>query len=98
VFRFVPGSLSAIYVVWPFVFNNFSGSFLKKGILFYFISLICPKNYRSQALEEDYHTRPVFVKQNPREDFPHFLPRVAAEPQLERQFERRTRLALYHLV
>jgi hypothetical protein len=36
-FRFVPGSLLAIYVAFPCIFNNFSGSFFKKDILFYFL-------------------------------------------------------------
>jgi len=30
------GSFSAIHVAFPFVFSNFSGSFLKRGILFCF--------------------------------------------------------------
>jgi hypothetical protein len=57
------GSFLAIYVAFPCVFNNFSGSFFKKGILFYFFISSVPKNRRSQALEKDYHTRPVSVKQ-----------------------------------
>ncbi|HXH48675.1 MAG TPA: hypothetical protein VNM47_04825 [Terriglobia bacterium] len=108
------GSFGFVFGTFYFVFNNISGSFSKKGILFVpqFGCQIHQRIIFNRLVRNQDHFQTVSIRRPGPSDlnkktttlahksqeksartFLIFSPRVAAEPQLTREFERRTSLA-----
>jgi hypothetical protein len=56
------GLFRFVFEARSFIFCNISALFFKKGILFYFFVSSVLQKSRGQALEKDYHTRPLMSR------------------------------------